>query len=159
MIFVTLGTFPTPFTRPLIALDELCKKNIINENVIVQSGYTPFESNHLDMIPFVTPQEMHDYIEKSRLVITHAGTGSLVQPVKMGKLVIAIPRLFEKNEHVDDHQLEIFNKFVEFEYVYPWNAADDLEDILKKVKNFTPKKFVSTRKKILDYLELYIDSV
>jgi len=159
MIFVTLGTFPTPFTRPLKALDELCQKNIIKEEVIVQSGYTEYESEHLKMLPFISPQEMEEYIKKARIVITHAGTGSLVQPVKMEKLVIAIPRLFEKNEHVDDHQLEIFNKFVESNYVYPWNKDDQLESILSEIENYKPSKFVSNKIQIIGYLENYIESL
>jgi UDP-N-acetylglucosamine transferase subunit ALG13 len=159
MIFVTLGTFPTPFTRPLKALDELCQTGIISEEVIVQSGYTQFKSDYLKMLPFISPQEMEDYIKEARIVITHAGTGSLVQPVKMEKLVIAIPRLFEKNEHVDDHQLEIFNKFVESNYVYPWNKDDRLETILSEIENYTPSKFVSNKIQIVDYLENYIEGL
>lgn len=159
MIYVTLGTFPTPFTRPLQALDELCKKGVITEKVIVQCGYTKFETHHLEMIPFVSPQEMEQYIEQARIVITHAGTGSLVQPVKMEKLVIAIPRLFEYHEHVDDHQLEIYTKFVESNYVYPWNKEDNLETILSEIENYKPSKFVSNKIKIIDNLEDYIEKL
>lgn len=159
MIFVTLGTFLSPFSRPLLQLDDLCKKGIIKEEVIVQCGHTAIASDYLKLYPFLTPNEMQENIEKARIVITHAGTGSLVQPVKMGKKVIAIARLHELNEHVDDHQLDIFGKFVSYEYVYPWNRGDSLEKILSEIENFVPKKFVSTRAEVIDYLEDYIDGL
>ena len=159
MIFVTLGTFLSPFDRPLKQLNELCVKGIIKEEVIVQCGHTVLESDHMKLLPFITPSEMQDYIEKARIVITHAGTGSLVQPVKMSKKVIAIARLHELNEHVDDHQLDIFGKFVSYKYVYPWHRGDDLEKIMTEIETFVPEKFVSTRDKVIDYLENYIDGL
>jgi len=59
--------------------------------------------------------------DRASLIITHAGTGSLIKGVKKGKKVIAIPRLVKLGEHIDDHQLEILNEFVQMEYVIPWN--------------------------------------
>ena len=159
MIFVTLGTFLSPFSRPLKQLHELCEKGIINEEVIVQCGHTIYESKHLTLFPFLAPKDMQEYIDKARIVITHAGTGSLVQPVKLSKKVIAIPRLFELDEHVDDHQLDIFGKFVEYKYVYPWNRGDDLEKIMNAIEDFVPEKFQSTRDEVIKYLEDYIDNL
>lgn len=159
MIFVTLGTFLAQFSRPLEQLDELCEKGVITEEVIVQSGHTKIESDHLKLVPFLTPQEMQAYIENARIVITHAGTGSLVQPVKMSKKVIAIARLHDLEEHVDDHQLDIFGKFVEYGYVYPWHRGDDLEVIMAEIENFEPNKFVSTKADVIEFLENYIDGL
>jgi len=159
MIFVTLGTFLSPFTRPLVELERLCEMKIITEDVIVQNGHTHFESKYMQMKGLITPKQMQDYIENARIVITHAGTGSLVQPIKMSKKVIAIARLFELDEHVDDHQLDIFGKFVEFKYVYPWNLTDSLQQILIDIENFEPNKFFSTKDKVVKYLEDYIDKL
>ena len=46
MILVLLGTQNNSFHRLLEKMDELINKGIINEKVIVQSGYTNYESKN-----------------------------------------------------------------------------------------------------------------
>jgi UDP-N-acetylglucosamine transferase subunit ALG13 len=93
MILVLLGTFPTAFKRPLVEIDRLCREGKINEKVIVQSGHTQFESEFLEMRPFIAPDELTGIYKEARIVITQAGTGSLLKGMKLHKKIIAIPRL------------------------------------------------------------------
>ncbi|WP_439483326.1 hypothetical protein [Cyclobacterium plantarum] len=44
LIIMFLGTFPTPFERPLAEINRVCRIGVIQERVIVQSGHTQFES-------------------------------------------------------------------------------------------------------------------
>ncbi|WP_273566607.1 hypothetical protein [Maribacter halichondriae] len=85
MIVVMLGTFPTEFQRPLLELEDLCKKGIINEEIVVQSGHTPFESSFMQIRPFIAPDELTELCSKARLIISHAGTGSLIKGIKLEK--------------------------------------------------------------------------
>ncbi len=50
MILVLLGTQNNSFHRLLEKMDELINKGIINEKVIVQSGYTNYESKKYEGI-------------------------------------------------------------------------------------------------------------
>lgn len=159
MILVLLGTFVTPFERPLLEIDRLCKAGIITEEVIVQNGHTHIESTHLILKPFIPPKELDELHEKARIIITHAGTGSLIKAVGFRKKVIGIARLTELGEHVDNHQLEILDKFVELNYVIPWNKNEKLENVLNKIETFNPAPFVSNKPVIMDYLSEYIDSL
>ncbi len=159
MILVVLGTFPIEFKRPLLEIDKLCKEGNITEEVIVQNGHTKIMTNHLNCMPFMSPEILSEFYENARLIISHAGTGSLIKGVKLNKKVIAIARLAKFGEHIDNHQVEILEEFAKMGYILPWREHDALKDVLKTVENFTPNKYISNKQTIIDYLTDYIDSV
>lgn len=160
MILVLLGTFVAVFRRPLIELEKLCKEGIINEDVIVQSGYTTFdESIHLKLTPFFNPQELTALHLKARLIITHAGTGSIMNAMRLKKKTIAIARLAKHNEHVDDHQIEILEEFAHSGYILPWRELDDISTVLVKAEQFKPARFESGNSKIINYITAYIETI
>jgi UDP-N-acetylglucosamine transferase subunit ALG13 len=159
MILVLLGTFPIPFPRPLLAIDELCASGRITEEVIVQNGHTQVDCPHLTLRPFIDPDELLALYDQARLIISHAGTGSLIKGVKLGKPVIAIPRLQKLGEHIDDHQVEILREFTNRGYVLPWSEDTPLAALLDRVKDFVPKPYTSEKQQIVNYLTDYIDSL
>ncbi len=159
MILVTLGTFPTEFKRPLIALEALCETGEINEKIIVQSGHTEMDSPYMEVRPFIPPDELTEICKKARLLITHAGTGSLIKGIKLNKKIIAIARLSKLGEMVDDHQVEILNEFVAAHYIMPWHENEQLKDVLTRLENFEPSPYVSNKQNIIDYLDKYIMSL
>ena len=153
MILVTLGTQKEPFTR---LLDYIEKSNIKDE-IIVQAGYTKYDSKKLKIFDFISYDEMTDYIKKADLIITHAGTGSIIMPLKKGKKVIACPRLEKYGEHVDDHQTQIVEVFKDEGYLLELNENTKLDDLLKKVKSFQPKTYISNTQKFIKKLQDEID--
>jgi UDP-N-acetylglucosamine transferase subunit ALG13 len=159
MILVLLGTFTIEFKRPLVEIEKLCAEGKLTEEIIVQNGHTKFSSPHFKMFPFIQPDLLDQLYDKARIIITHAGTGSIIKGLKKGKKIIAIARLEKKGEHIDDHQLEILNEFARSGYILPWHESDDLEQVLQKVNNFTPKVYNSQKEKILNFLQNYIDSL
>lgn len=159
MILVLLGTFYIEFPRPIIAIEKLLKEGKLNEEVIVQNGYTQYQSDYLKLQPFLDHDTLDKLYSDARIIITHAGTGSIMKGVKMGKKMISVPRLHKYGEHIDDHQIEIHNEFVKMGYIYPWNENDSLEEILKEINNFVPNKYVSNKQEIINYLKTFIDSL
>lgn len=159
MIIVLLGTFPTAFERPLIEIDRLCREGIIKEKVIVQSGHTKFDSEYLEMRPFIPPDELTELYKEARLVITQAGTGSLLKGMKLNKKIISIPRLAKYEEVVDNHQEEILHEFTKLNYILPWTEDVALETVLNQIQDFQPSPYLSTKQKIINHLEEYIDSI
>lgn len=159
MILVLLGTFDIEFKRPLLEIEKLCQDGTISEDVIVQSGHTKIESVHLIQKSFIAPRELNELHEKARVIITHAGTGSLIKAIKFKKKVIAIARLIKYFEHVDDHQVEILEEFARLNYILPWRDLVPLKQILIDLENFIPTNFISNKPAIMDYLTNYIDSL
>lgn len=153
MTLVTLGTQHQEFTR---LLDYIENSNLKGE-IIVQAGYTKYESKRMKIFDFISYDEMEKYIDKSDLVITHAGTGSIVMPLKKDKKVIACARLSKFGEHVDDHQVELVDIFYSEGYILKIDEDTSLNEVLKNIKNFKPKKFVSNTNRFIENLEQEIN--
>lgn len=153
MTLVTLGTQHQEFTRLL----DYIEKSDLKGEIIVQAGYTKYESKKMKIFDFISYDEMEKYIDKCDLVITHAGTGSIVMPLKKGKKVIACARLSKFGEHVDDHQVELVDVFYSEGYILKIDEGTSLNEVLKNIKNFKPKKFVSNTKRFIENLEQEIN--
>ena len=101
MILVTVGTLHFPFERLLRAVDELPG----DEELVVQSrapGTRPARARCVEDLPY---EELVAEIRRARVVICHAGVGSILTALANGKRPIVVPRLERYGEAVDDHQL------------------------------------------------------
>jgi|AntRauMFilla1563_2_1112583.scaffolds.fasta_scaffold19565_2 UDP-N-acetylglucosamine transferase subunit ALG13 len=159
MILVLLGTFPLSFDRPLVALEQLLREGIISDDVIVQSGYTVFSSSYMTFLPFLPLEELLVLYKKADLIITQAGTGSIIKGLKMNKKIIAVARLAKYGECVDDHQQELVQEFAEAKYLLPWYEGDNLEEILSLANHFAFQPYKSSNNEIINYLINYIDNI
>lgn len=159
MILVMLGTQNNSFHRLLEEIDELVKKGIINDEIIVQAGYTKYNSKNMKILGLMPKEELEKYQEKADLIITHGGVGSIISSIEKGKKVIAVPRLHEYQEHVNNHQIEIVEKYSNENLIIGCKQVSDLEKAIKKVKKFTPKKFERSNSKMLEIIERFIDNV
>lgn len=153
MILVTLGTQKEPFTR---LLDYIEKSNI-KDKIIVQAGHTKYESKKMQIFDFIPYEKMNEYIDEADLVITHSGTGSVLMPLKKGKKVIACARLSKYGEHVDDHQKQLVEVFKDEGYVLELDENNTLDELLKEIKNFKPKKYKSNTENFIKKLKEEID--
>ncbi len=153
MILVTLGTQKEPFTRLL----DCIEKSNIKEEIIVQIGHNRYNSKKMKFFDFISYDEMQKLINEASLIITHGGTGSILMPLKKGKKVIAMPRLAKYLEHVDNHQCQIVDIFVDEGYILACNDGDDLDEIYQKSLTFKPKKYISNTDRFIDCLKKEID--
>ena len=158
MILVLLGTQNNSFHRLLEEVQRNIDKGIIKEDVIVQKGYTKFESKDMTLYDEVSIEEFKKLIERADIIITHGGVGSIITAITMGKKVIAIPRLKKYREHVNDHQLDIIQSFNELGYIIGLNSVEELEQALKQIENFNPKKYKQNTGKIVSIIENFIDN-
>ncbi len=159
MILVLLGTQNNSFHRLLEEIDKLIKNKVIDEEVVVQAGYTKYESNNMKIFDLIPKEELRSKQEKASLIITHGGVGSIISSIKMGKKVIAVPRLHEYQEHVNNHQKEIVQTFDEKGYIIGIEEVKDLEQAIKKSKKFQPNKYEQDNTKMLKLIEDFIDNI
>lgn len=106
MIFVTVGTHEQPFDRLIQKIDELKRDDVLQEDVILQTGYSTYEPRYCQWRQFLPYGQMLKNVEAARIVITHGGPGSILMPLRIGKIPIVVPRQSAFGEHVNDHQLE-----------------------------------------------------
>lgn len=157
MIFVTTGTHKTSFDRLIKAVDKQIQKGNIKEEVIVQTAKTSVKSNNIKFVNMLDIEEFNKIITSANLIITHGGVGTILDGLKNNKIVIACPRLSKYKEALNDHQLEIINKFSDMGYIIPLKDPNKLEKALKEAKIFKPKKYKSNTEKMVKLIEDFID--
>lgn len=106
MIFVTVGTHEQPFNRLLQELDKLKSEGAIDEDIFIQTGYSTYVPQHCEWSKMLAYKDMKQKINDAHIVITHGGPASFIMPLQVGKIPIVVPRKFEFNEHVNDHQVD-----------------------------------------------------
>ena len=158
MIFVTLGTQDKSFVRLLKAIDKAIDDGIIKDEVIVQAGYTKYESDNMKIFDLIDRDEFANYIKKCDVLITHGGVGSIITGLKNNKKVIAIPRLSKYKEHINDHQVQIIDNFNDVGYIIGLKEDINLKDAFSRLKKFTPNKYKSNTNKMIELIEEKISS-
>lgn len=159
MILVTLGTQDKDFSRLLKAVEKQIKKGNIKDKVVAQIGTTKYESDLIETFDLIPVDKFNELMSKCDILITHGGVGSILAGLKNDKKVIAAARLEKYKEHVNDHQLQIINKFVKAGYILELKDFDKLDKVLKKIEKFKPKKYKSNNENFVKLIEDYIDNL
>ena len=160
MILVTLGTQDKPFVRLLKDIDNEIIKGNIKEKVVVQAGYSinKYQTNNMEMFDLIDRDDFNKLVNECSLLITHGGVGSILTGLKANKKVIACPRLSKYKEHINDHQVQIIDEFAKAGCILSYRENDNLSDVLKKVKDFKPQKYVSNSNNLIKMIKDYIDN-
>lgn len=157
MILVTLGTQDKNFVRLLEKIDQLINNGLIKDKVIVQAGFTKYNSENMEIFNLIPQDEFNDLMDKADIIITHGGVGNIISALEKNKKVIAVPRLAKYGEHINDHQTQIIAKFNALGYIIGLQDVDELDDAVKQIKKFKPKKFVHDNSKMLNLVSELID--
>lgn len=113
MIFVIVGTHEQPFNRLIQKVDELKRDGIIEDDVIIQTGFSTYEPKYCQWSKLIPHKQMVKNVADARIVITHGGPASFLMPLQIGKIPIVVPRKRKFNEHVNDHQVEFARNVAE----------------------------------------------
>lgn len=158
MILVTLGTQDKNFSRILDAVQKQIDNGNIKDEVIVQAGCTKYQSEDMKIFDLLDQEEFKRLISECDLLITHGGVGSILTGLKNNKKVIAAARLSKYKEHMNDHQLQIIEKFSKSGYILELKDFDKLDEVIEKSKKFKPKKYQSNTENMIKLIENYIDN-
>ena len=158
MVLVMLGTQNNSFHRLLEEVQKCIDNNIINEEVIVQAGATKFQSKDMKFFKLMPVEELNKYIQQANYIITHGGVGSIVTSLKMGKKIIAVPRLHKYGEHVNDHQRQIIETFDGQGFIMGVQNIEDLGNTIKKIPDFNPAVFTSNTQNIINIIDEFIEN-
>ena len=159
MIFVVLGSQKFQFNRLLEGLDRAINEGKIKDEVFAQIGYSDYKPQFFEYSNFIDREEYKQKLKQADVVICHGGTGVIVEAVKNEKKVIAIARLAQYNEHVDDHQLQIINQFTEANMITYVDEPEKIPDKLIEIEDMKFEKYISNQKTINSYLKEYIDGI
>lgn len=127
MVFVITGT-QLPFDRLIRMLDELAPQ--LDEEIVAQvngSGYLPHHINTVDLLP---PDEFDKLFNRARLIVAHAGMGTILSALTMNKPIIVFPRIAAMGEHRNEHQLATVARMKEAGWCYVATGKEELKSLL-----------------------------
>ena len=122
MIFITVGTNETPFDRLVEAAAALPG----DEPLFVQHGSSQVAHGRGEWRAFLSFEEMEAAMREARVVVTHAGVGSILLALKCGRHPLVMPRRGARGEAVDDHQLVLARRLAESGAVTVVESAEEL---------------------------------
>ena len=157
MIFVTVGSQKFQFDRLLKKIDELIEDGIIKDKVFAQIGESDYIPINYEYVNFMNQEEFNKKIDKSNLIITHAGTGVIVNSSKKGKKIIGVPRLKKFGEHVDDHQIELIREFEKMNFIEACYDLEGLDKVINIVNNKEYKRYKSNTQSIIQSIKKFIE--
>ncbi|MCZ6691450.1 MAG: glycosyltransferase [Planctomycetota bacterium] len=129
-----------------------------SEPPFVQSGCAKaWQPRHCEHQPFLSPEEFTERMESADLVISHVGIGTIRQAVRLGKALVAVPRLKRYGEVVNDHQLELLKAMADQGLVIPVYDLDDLPKAVAKAERSGPARW--PRSPMLDLVRQAIGDV
>lgn len=154
MILVTVGT-QLPFSRLIGAMDALAPT--LDEPIIAQVGPDTETRSHIETHPHLTPAQFDALYAEARLIVAHAGVGSILSAKRLRRPLIIVPRRFDLGEHRNDHQLATAR---EIEGTIGVRVAWDMADLPAMVQLADPVPAESTlspqAKSLIDRLRNFI---
>lgn len=157
MIFAVLGTQKFQLNRLLIQLDQAIEDGFIQEEVFAQIGNSDYFPRHFSYKDFMNKEDFDAQVEKSDVLITHSGVGSIISGLKSNRPIIVFPRLRKFQEHVDDHQLDIAQAFEKKGYVLCCYENDSLVEKIEQARNFQFQTYHSQRKQVVGIISDFIN--
>jgi UDP-N-acetylglucosamine transferase subunit ALG13 len=101
------------------------------EPIVVQHGSSDVRADNAVNVGFLPFDELVDRVRAARLVVCHAGVGSVMVALANGKLPVVVPRLRRFREAVDDHQLFFARRLASAGLVTLVDDLDELSSVIE----------------------------
>ena len=137
MIFVTVGV-QLAFDRLIRAMDEWAGDHPDVE-VVAQTGTTALQCQHMRAFPRVDGPDFQRLTEHAELIVAHAGMGSILTALEMGKPIIVLPRSADLGEHRNDHQRATSQHMLAAQLVRVARNTDDLKIMVDQRSSIKPR--------------------
>lgn len=141
MIFVTVGT-QLPFDRMIEAVDQWAGDAGIGD-VFAQIGPSELTPRHIDFAPFVSPAECRRRMREADAIVAHAGMGTILGALQLGKPILVMPRLASLGEHRNEHQTATARRFEDLGLVAIARDAEGLGAKLDELHSLSAREQIS----------------
>ncbi|MFL0355497.1 glycosyltransferase [Erythrobacter sp. GH1-10] len=91
------------FDRLVRAMDAIAPEYDLR--MIAQVGKGKYRPLHMEVRERIAPDEFETLVAKARLVVSHAGIGTVLTAQRLATPVVLMPRRASRGEHRNDHQL------------------------------------------------------
>lgn len=161
LVFATVGA-TLKFDRLVELVAGAKRDGVLPERIVMQvgeGGLVPSDAEDTtchETLPFDAVQ---DILRKADIVVCHGGTGSLITALRQGCRVIAVPRLFARGEHYDDHQSEITSAFAERGLIECAHDAASFAEALRRIRAREPRMATTDPSALQAFLADYVTAV
>ena len=128
MIFLTTGT-QLPFDRLVRAVDdwaEVAKPDCRIFGQVLSPPHDPYRPRNFETRTRLSPAEYAEMFGKARLIVSHAGMGTILTALSQGKQICIMPRQFQYGEHRNDHQMATVERLEDHPGLYKARDEEDL---------------------------------
>jgi UDP-N-acetylglucosamine transferase subunit ALG13 len=158
MTFVITGTEAYPFDNLIREVDRLKGCGFVKDDVFIQLGscnHIPEYCSYNRWLPF---NEMVDNINNASIIISHAGAGTTLLCIELGKRPILVTRKKKYGEHLDDHQILFAEMMEKLDLAIIAYDVKDLELCIEKSKIVTNDKqnYKKNNSKLINYLNDWV---
>jgi UDP-N-acetylglucosamine transferase subunit ALG13 len=158
VIFVTVGA-QMPFDRLVEAVDRWAS-DCDRGDVFAQIGQSAYRPQRIECRRLLEPEEFRRCYQEASAIVAHAGTGSIITALQMGKPIIIMPRRASLMETRNDHQVATAEQFRKFPSVsVAWNEQElalRLDEIDGLVGQASVGQYAS--EELLEVVRRFIDS-
>lgn len=128
MIFVTVGS-QEPFDRLIGAVDRWAGSRA-RSDVFAQIANSKLQPGHIKFTQFIGPSEFTRVMREASLIVAHAGMGSIISALELGKPIVVMPRRADLRETRNNHQVGTAERFGEQDRII---VATDEQDLPAKL--------------------------
>jgi UDP-N-acetylglucosamine transferase subunit ALG13 len=143
--------------RLIKAVDELALT--YPEEFFIQTGNSSYVPRNCEHVDFMDSIEYNKKISECSVLVTHAGVGTIISGISLGKPVVVVPRSRKYGEHVDEHQSQIAGAFESKGLVLCCHDTDKLEESIEEARtyDFQPyeRKGGNVEKTIMRFIEIF----
>ena len=156
VIFVTVGT-QLPFDRLVEAVDHWASRSEASQ-VFAQIGHGEYLPQHMEWQRELEPKNFKSQLSRATAVVAHAGIGTILSGLELGKPVIILPRRADLGEHRNDHQLATAREFDQMGLVTVAENQNDLQDKLESLTSMKARQQLrpEASQNLLDYIQSFI---
>jgi UDP-N-acetylglucosamine transferase subunit ALG13 len=104
VIFITVGS-AFPFDRLIQSMDMWANENGRGDECVAQIGRGRYQPAHMEWHETLGHAHFSETMQKAKLVVAHAGMGSVITAMRHTTPIVLMPRRFEAGEHTTDHQM------------------------------------------------------
>ncbi len=129
MIFVTVGNMD-PFDRMIKAIDHWASTNPSDEKIFAQIGDGQYLPSSFEYVRCLAPDDFAKRFREARLVVSHAGMGTIITALELQKPIIVMPKRAAFGEQRNEHQLATVRHFKRSELMMVADSEAELAGVL-----------------------------
>lgn len=156
MILASVGT-QLPFDRLIRSVDQWALERG-RKDVVAQVGPSEYLPKAIDYFPFMEHDRFFALQSSCSVMVSHAGMGSIITALELGKPIIILARDHVRHEHRNAHQSDTLRQFAKFPGIYAARDEEHLAELLDQSDTMAARPSIeaSAPQEFIERLAAYV---